>query len=555
MTAISGEIASILQQEIGTLTDEIGEFLFNEPLEQDPLTDLLNKLRGVCKLLEIESAVVLTDELKKTIFFIVDKGKSLATFQPELASVLHVYPKLFGVFHQLDVSSPFLFTPELAILRRVQGLPPLYEFQMVKNHQWPPSDRFQGLTELGDDAKAALKKLKQLFQMGLLEILRGRDQRKGSETLAKVASKLKLLFSSEAETKYWELVEYVGYGFRDEKLAFNPVRMRLVAAVERQLKTLMDGVTQSSKAYPLGLWRAYGILLSLIPDKDANAQALCEWVGAPSFDFTDAGMSEARSVIFGEEDDGIEILVNELATKLGTLHNILELVDTQSELTADESEEFGTLVEGVAAICREQGLNRAAERFEDHHNYIKAASGGDSWQPSSGLLKDAAHSLLYLECLLLNLREQGVALKGLIDKLDHREVNDVVEDKLVATSVHAVWDECLRKLTATKEILDDVVSDLAGEEVSETLVNDLTEIEGAAKIVGESQVVAIVSRCKHFVADKLFTLDTEKRNSSMSFFADAVVALEYFFENSTKGEKSDFVLVIAEDYLSAMEAA
>jgi len=554
MAGINAEIANILQAEIAALTEEIASFLFNEPLEQDPLTDGLNKLSGVCRLLELESAVVLVDELKKTINFIVDKGNRPLSFQPELSAILDIFPKFFKVFHQLDVASPFLFMPELAVLRRVQGLPPLYEFQMVKKHQWPPASRFLGSTTLDETSVAAVKKLKQLFQMGLLEILRGRDQHKGSEVIVKVAGKLKMVFVSEAERNYWALVEYVARGFRDNQLSFNSVRMRLLAAVERQLKTLLDGGAEPAKAYPLGLWRAYGILLSLIPNKDASAKELCAWVGAPDFDFTDAGMTEARAVIFGDEDQGFDGLIAELSTRLSSIHNTLELIDSQGHLSAEEADEFAAMVAEIATLCEENGLAKAAARFKDHHSYIRAASG-EFWQPGSMLLKETAHSILYLECLLLNLREQGVSLKGFITKLDLRDVDAVVEEKLVDTSIHSVWVECLRKLTAAKEILDEVVSDMAGAEVSDALLEDFIAIEGAAKIVGEGQVVGIVSRCRHFISNSLFTIAPEEKNSRMASFADAVVALEYYFQNTSQGEKSDFVLNIAEDYLAALEAA
>ena len=554
MSAITADIAHILQDEVSALTSEIASILFNEPFEADPLTDLFNKLRGTCVLLELEAAVVLVDELKKTVNFIVDKGNSPISCQPELAAILDVFPGLFNVFHQIDVSSPFLLTPELAVLRRIQGQPPLYEFQMVKNHSWPPADQFKGKTELGPDAAANLKKLKQLYQMGLLELLRGRDLEKGAEILVRVAGKLRLIFTSEAETRYWQLVELAARGVRDGKLTLNPVRLRLLAAVERQLKTLLDGGVAEAKAYPLGLWRAYGILLSLIPDKDAEAVALCRWVGAPEFAFTDAQISDARSVIFGDEDGGLDQLVTELGKLLGELHNILELVDSQGELNADEAEDFENHVEQIASRCRDNGLTRAAARFGDHQNYIRAASG-DSWQPGSLLLKDTAHSILYLECLLLNLKEQGVALKGLISKLDLREVDDVVAEKLVATSIHAVWEECVKKLAAIKEIIDEVANDISGSEVTDTLLEELAEIEGAARIVGEPQVVAIVNRCRDFIANKLFAVDPETKKSLMVPFADTVVALEYFFQNFSTGEKSDFALNIADDYLANLEAA
>jgi hypothetical protein len=41
----------------------------------------------------------------------------------------------------------------------------------------------------------------------------------------------------------------------------------------------------------------------------------------------------------------------------------------------------------------------------------------------------------------------------------------------------------------------------------------------------------------------------------MASLADAIVALEYYFQNSVQGEKSEFVLTIADDYLAALEAA
>lgn len=554
MASVNSEVAAILHGEVSTLTEEIEAFLFNEPLEQEALIDHLNKLNGVCRLLMLDAAVNLLDEFKKTVNFIVDRGNSPIAHQTALSAILDAYPHMFSVLHRINLSPPFLFMQELATLRGIQGLPPIYEFQLVKNHGWPASARFKGSTGLNDEARANLKKLKQLYQMGLLEILRSKDRAKGSEMIGKVAARLRLVFTSEAEVKYWTLVEHVARGFRKGELNFNTVRLRLLAAVERQLKTLLDGEADPGKAYPLGLWRAYGILLSLIPEKSTEAQALCEWVGPPVFDFADTDMLESRSAIFGREEGDVDALVEELMSRINSLHNVLELVDSQGELSEQESEEFGELVEEIARQCEERGLNRAASRFTDHHAYIRAA-GGESWQPGTELLRDTAHSILYLECLLLNLREQGMIRKDYLAKLDSREVDEVVEEKLVHTSIHTAWAECFVKLVDTKETLDEIVNGLAGDEVVDTLIDDLVEIEGAARVVGEQQVVDLVRRCRLFVKERLFSLSQENKNATMASFADAVVALEYYFQNTSRGDNSDFVLDIADDYLTALEAA
>ncbi|MCK9564079.1 MAG: hypothetical protein M0R02_15305, partial [Bacteroidales bacterium] len=209
MSGISADIVSILHSEVTALGDEIASFLFNEPLELEPLSEKLNELRGVCLLLEMPAAVSLVGELDNTVKALLAKGESLQVLQPELSAILDLIPRLVRGLSRVNRRIPFLFMPELAGLRRLQGLPPLYEFQLLSDHEWPPSGQFQGETVLADDARAALKKLKQLYQMGLLDILRGTNTAKGAEVLARVTGKLQLVFTSPAEVKYWSLVECV----------------------------------------------------------------------------------------------------------------------------------------------------------------------------------------------------------------------------------------------------------------------------------------------------------------------------------------------------------
>ncbi|KJS04217.1 MAG: hypothetical protein VR73_15050 [Gammaproteobacteria bacterium BRH_c0] len=551
MSGISADIINILHAEVETLVDEIADFLFNEPLERQPMECKVDDLRGICRLLELPAAVSLLGELSKTVATITDKGGSPLSHQPELAAILDIFPRIFKVLSRIRRPIPFLFMPELAILRRLQGLPPLYEFQLLGSHHWPESSRFQGATTLTADALAAVKKLKQLYQMGLLDILRGSNQRKGAEVVAKVAGRLKLIFSSTAEQYYWSLVECVARALERGSLDFNPVRMRLLAAVERQLKSLLDGPGQKS-AYPLGLWRAFAILLAMVEDKDETSLAVCEWVGAPDFDYTDRDISTARAIIFEGETDNLDPFLTEVNTILGSLHSLLELMDSKGDLSADEAAAFAVQVSDMAELCTQQGLLKASSRFHGHHLDILQTS--DNWQQSSELLKAIAHSILYVECLMLHVREQGYAIQGLLQKLDLREVDSVIEEKLVDSSISAVWSECLRKLGAAKELIDDIATERAGDEVGDNLAREFDEIRGAAVIIGDSQAEDIAGRCGQFVRRKLFNGVAENQDASLSSFADAVVALEYYFQNSRNGEKSDFVLAIADEYLAELEA-
>src|SRR5690606_8447460 len=107
-----------------------------------------------------------------------------------------------------------------------------------------------------------------------------------------------------------------------------------------------------------------------------------------------------------------------------------------------------------------------------------------------------------------------------------REVDRVIEEKLVDSSVSAVWSECLRKLGAAKELIDDIAMERAGDEVSEGLAREFDDIRGAAVVIGDSQVADIAGRCGNFVRRNLFGGAVQHREASLSSFADAVVALE-----------------------------
>ena len=550
MSGISADIVAILHGEVVALKESAESLLFKAPLAHEALQENLNELWGVCRLLEMPAAASLVRELDNTVTALVGKGESPLQ-HPELSVTLDIIPKLVRSMVRINRRIPFLFMPELADLRRLQGLPPLYEFQLLMDYEWPSSDRFHGETELTEEALAALKKLKQLYQVGLLDILRGTDTMKGVEVLARVAAKMQLLFTSPAEVKYWSLVESVTAAMARGSLAFNPVRIRLLAALERQLKTLLDGPSGKSP-YPLGLWRAFAILLAMVPDRDQAALEVSEWCGAPRFDFADNDITEARTVVFDGDNESLASIVQDVEGHLGVIHALLERLDSQGSLVADENAAFADQLKELAELCSTHSLGRAASRLQSHHLDIFEA--GANWPERTELLRDIVHTVLYLECLLQHIREQNFALHGLLGQLDRRSVDDVVDEKLVASSISAVWSECLRKLSVAKDLIDDIATERGGDDAAATLEAEFDEIRGAALLVGEERVADIAKRCRDFVVTAL-RADGVMSAASLATFADAVVALEYYFQNSRPGEHTDFVLAIAADYLSELEVA
>jgi hypothetical protein len=545
MTGFSADILDIVHSEVDEKIAQLKERLASGMPDQGDPGAGIRELHGVAVIMELHALMPLLDEIE--IFLEVAPGEALADGH-ELADALAAISRLFDVLEDLDKLPLFTFIPEIGDLRKKRGKPPVYEYQLLGEHPWPDAGRFRGSTELGEEGREKLRRLKQVYQLGLLDVLRGENAQKGAELIARVASNLRKILDSEAEKHYWSLLAMVATRMAAGELAISPIRARLLSAVERQLKALLEG---GGSPYPLGLWRAFAVLLAMTPERDDADRELRSWVGAPLLDFTDRDIKRVRDRLFGEPAVVDSGTLGELSEGLGALHSLLEVIDSQGEISDEDSDRFAREVREVASLCEQLGFNQAARRFREHAAVIQGDEPG--WQANSDFLKETAHSILYLECLLSRAREKTEPGADFLSRLDFKAVDEVVEENLAGSGVHAVWVECLDRLASAKDYLDDIANELAGPEVVPELYALFTDIKGAATVVGDSQVVDIAWRCRDFVSDSLFPADSQEPRG-LATFADAVVGLEAHFENALKGDRSELPLAIADEYLATLGA-
>ncbi len=551
MTAELGEIDNVLQLEVSDQVQALLSLLAAESPDWQTIDARLGRLRGIFVMVEATAVVHLIDALIQVVEAVAAGRVATAEVQQQSGPVLGLLPRLFRLRPQLSQLPPILFLEEVAALRKLRGQSPLYEYQVLNQLEWPDAARFRGSTELREENIKALKRLKQMFQMGLLELLRDRNRRKGLELTGRAVSRLGELLTSDAETRYWQLVQRVIEGLKARELRLNPVRLRLLSAVERQLTTLVTRGSSNS-VYPLGLWRAFMVLLALTPVRDERDSELRQQLGIPALDFSDSDVSRYRQMLFSDLDEVSPNAIDALRERGERLHSLLEVVDSQGELSRRDADTFVRLLSELADLCDQLGLSRAAERCR-HHSQALGSSTEEGARLGSQLLRDTAHTVLYLECLVLQVRSHESPSLELLSWLDSREVDAVVEDNLVAAGTYAVWSECLGKLTDAKEQLGDIAREMAGEEQLPELTRVFSDIKGAAIMLGDTRVADIAWRCHDFVRDTLF-VDTSPEAASLSRFADAVVGLETHLENARRGTVTAMPLAMADECLTKLGA-
>jgi len=555
MSNITAKILDNLVEECEKLAAETEAQLSGSPINVALLRACIKQFEGLLRLLEIRSGARLANELLQAVDTFRSSPEKISEHAQLFISLTALFVRLVRNSNRLEVDTPCLFLPEIAKLRSVQGLPPIYEYQLLSEYSWPAGSALQAFTPPAAHLDEPLKRLRHLYQLGLLDVIQGRNRAKALTLLARVAERLGQFLSSENERNYWLLVEKVILALANGDLVLRPDRARLLSVIERQLKALCAANAAGKSPYPVGLWGALAALLALSPVRGDVDRHLRHLLHLPDLPFADTDIAETRLQLVNEPPASNVEMIEQLRKQLASMQGMLSLLDNELAFNDEDSRNLRQMLEAIAQQCRELGLTRAQERFSGHCTTF-AANASQVLTPTVEQLRNLTESVLYLECLLLDCQAQKQLSADDLKQINHRGVEAVIEANLMKSGLNAVWSECLAQLTTAKEYLDDINGGLSIDESVPELASVFDRIRGTAIVIGDSRVVDVAWRCGDFVREGLSKKDPAMaRNTRLATFADAVIGLEYHLENCASGDATDErPLSVADEYLASLGA-
>lgn len=555
MSKVTAKIIESLVEQCQALADESRGLLGSNPINTALLESKVRQCQGLFQMLEIGSGARLASELLQTLGSLKTTPETINENAEQLQGLMDLFPRLLRQAGSLQVDTACVFQPEISKLRALLGKPPAYEYQLLPEYNWPSVGVQSQTPDLPGGNPEVLKRLRHLYQLGLLDVVQGRNRAKALTLMSRVAERLKQLLTPGDTACYWSLVEKVTAALATGELKLRADRVRLLSAVERQLKALATPDQGGKSPYPAGLWAVFGALLALTRVASEEDRELRQWLMLPDLSFTDTDLLATRALVLEDEQADDSELVAGLRTHLGTLQSLLGLIDNEPAFSAEDLQQFRQTLAEIATGCREIGLTTSCERFEQHLQALPEVRG-ESSPVSVELLKQISESVLYLECLLLDFHGDRSLSAEELKQINLREVDQVIETNLMKSGVNAVWTECLSQLTSAKEYLDDINGGLSGSETVPELASVFDRIRSTAIVIGDTRVVDVAWRCSDFVRDGLLTRDpVMPRETRLATFADAIIGLEYHLENCVNGEAGDErPLTVADEYLASLGA-
>lgn len=513
--------------------------------------DCLVQLRGTFALVELQGGAVLCQEMvahanEVPVGAMEDKNGLLATLSQALF-VLRRYVDYFGSRRE---DHPELLIPiinELRQARRAKLLPDSYFFEIVFPHPIPVRGECLGG---GGDIARDLRRLRHMYQVGLLDLLRGRDLALGQRLMQRAAQGFSRLCQQGPLGQFWHMVDIALRVMRDARMEVTVPRKRLFMRVERYARELVHiGKVAATRNASETLVKELLYLIALSAIRDEETLPLLNRYKVAPLDLDEQKLIAHRSQLMGPGSDVLRSLAMALREELAGLKDKLDILERSLEFQEADYVAIADELARLAATLVMLNLNKLAQRLREQETLMRTwAQAGRP--PQDGALLSVADAVLAIEQAAMQLGRRGIT-----QETDMLAVSPRREDKnaYLGEALAVVFAEAQGALLLTKRAIAAFVESGGDRQHLENVPAALQGIWGSLMIIEATKAADLVTRCAQYIKSRLIESEVVPDEHSLETLADALTSLEYYLERFSKdGVGNEELLTLAEESLSCL---
>ncbi|MDF1628672.1 MAG: Hpt domain-containing protein [Alcanivoracaceae bacterium] len=494
----------------------------------------LHQVYGTLQMVEFYGAALLAEEMEKLAQALLDgKVSQLADAQETLMRAILQLPPYLDRVQAGRRDLPLVLLPLLNDLRASRGESLLSETSLFKpdlaggaSHGPVPQSVFE------DPSFPQLaRKIRQMYQIALLGVIRGENLPSNYGFMAKVFTKLKHVSGDAAMAPLWQVSSAMVEGLSLGGIQPGTSVKSVLAQLDRLLRVIAgDGASVLAKAPPAELMKN---LLYYIAKSDVDGPVLRQV--RESYRLSDALPSEElisseRAKMGGPDQAAMASVVMALSEEITKVKDALETFVHNEETDGSKLKPQSQTLKQVADTVAVLGLGQPRKLVEEQLEVIDAIAAGKS-APDRSLLMDVAGALLYVEATLQGMtgdRRSSERQSALTSVPDH-----------VERARDAVIRECRAGLEEAKDgIVEFIASQWQKDHLAEVPAK-ITAVRGGLAMILLVRPAAVLRQCVNYINEKLLPEEAEKPDwRSMDTLADAITSVEYYLERITDDPES-----------------
>ncbi|MGH1374612.1 MAG: pilus assembly protein [Cellvibrionaceae bacterium] len=553
LNLVSDELVATIEQSAAKLEQFVGDTSNSELLAA--CVEGIEQISGTLRLIQLFGAEMLANEILSVAKDIdTETGDVADETLSVLTSSFFILPRYLEYTQQTRRGMPVLLIPYINELRQCRKQPPIPEcefFDVDTSYTHKPKSN-QTFIE-ADDLNALIRRLRHMFQVGLLNTLQGKQTRSALGIMQRALERLEIISGDRAKTKLWWVGSAALEVLRTNNMELNKARKMVLTAIDRQIKGLLSkGLQGFEEAAPEPLIKQLLFILALSHKPSDKSKQILNDFGVKPLDYSDQELRSEREALKGPSVNTVSSVAAVLTDELRAIKEILENASQASDKGMGEYDELAAHLAKVADILGVVGLVSASNTLKEEITRIEGwiASG----EPADGKdLIDVADSLLYVESTVSGLENLNLSDEKL-SQANSLARKEVIASSQLAEAENVVFVEAEAGLALVKRALNSFAESNYDHGHIRNVGATLTTVRGGMIMLNLDRASRVIAACVEFIDQTLLVNDQPVAiQQLLETFADAIIGLEYYLD-AIKNDRSsdDSVLAIAEESLQAL---
>lgn len=561
---------SINVNSLRTIKDQLDEVIQlaasefeNYLADKDNISNLnasvaaISQAAGTFRLLEYPGAAQLADEM-------AELGRCIASPDAKTSDAminaythnLFIFPRYIEFISVQQKDLPILLMPyinEMRVSRRSSILPEYHFFSGDIPLLGVPAAAQQP-AQLDELFKTAAR-LRHMYQTGLLGVIS--SDGKGLhhyQLLLRPVDRLLFLLGDHASRPIWELAQAYISCFIDQTLSLNLNRKRVLAAIEKLLRsTATKGEQGLSGSDDTQLKKDFLFALMLSDSDQPNVVAVAKAYGFNKLELSDRQLIEQRESMHGPSIDTMESVIKVLKEELRHSKDILEISSQNNGIDADDLGSLKDLLSRTADTLSILNLTGPMALLKDQLKVIDAWATDGSGSDSREDFLVAADIVLFVESALSGLDRREITVKELNEATEETR-KTIVSGSHLAEAERVVLEEAESGIALAKRAITSYVDSNFDSAHIANVATTLNTVRGGLHVLNYGRAAAILKSCSEFIDSHIKGQNANSQHHQLlATLADALISLEYYLgEVSVSRKANEKILDVAEESLKAL---
>ncbi len=553
LNLVSDELVATIEQSAAKLEQFVGDTSNAELLSA--CVEGIEQISGTLRLIQLYGAESLANEILSVAKEInTETGDAADETLSVLTSSFFILPRYLEYTQQTRRGMPVLLIPYINELRQLRKLPLIPEcefFDVDTSYNHKPKSSPTVIE--ADDLSALIRRLRHMFQVGLLNTLQGKQTRSALGIMQRSLERLEIISGDRAKTKLWWVGSAALEVLRTNNMELNKARKMVLTGIDRQIKGLLSkGLQGFEDAAPDALIKQLLFILALSHKPSDKAKKILNDFAVDPLNYSDQELRSEREALKGPSVNTVSSVAAVLTDELRAIKEILENASQASDKGLGEYDELAAHLAKVADILGVVGLVSASNTLKEEITRIEGwiASG----EPADGKdLIDVADSLLYVESTVSGLENLNLSDEKL-SQANSLARKEVIASSQLAEAENVVFVEAEAGLALVKRALNSFAESNYDHGHIRNVGSTLSTIRGGMIMLNLDRASNVIAACVEFIDQTLLVNDQPVAiQQLLETFADAIIGLEYYLD-AIKSDRSsdDSVLAIAEESLQAL---